>query len=123
MSSHSNVMRGCWWIGWIHTLGLVAAGAQEGHSRAQEDAIPAAADYQGAALGDATEEDTHVQLSVYNIAGQLVSTLVDGHKPRGMYTTTWDGTDVSGVGVSSGVHWVLLQADQFRDTRKIMLVR
>ena len=47
---------------------------------------------------------TRVRLEVFNILGQRVATLVDGERPAGFHTATWNGTDASGRGVGSGVY-------------------
>ena len=45
---------------------------------------------------------TQVRLEVFNILGQRVATLVDGERPAGFHTATWNATDASGRGVASG---------------------
>jgi len=45
-----------------------------------------------------------VRLVVYNTTGQVVRTLVDGHRAAGFYAVTWDGRDALGRDVSSGVY-------------------
>ncbi|NIT55318.1 MAG: T9SS type A sorting domain-containing protein, partial [Aliifodinibius sp.] len=45
-----------------------------------------------------------VELSVYNILGQKVRTLVKGRQSAGRHEVTWDGRDDGGVKVSSGVY-------------------
>ena len=39
-----------------------------------------------------------VRLEVFNILGQRVATLVDGARPAGFHTATWNATDASRVG-------------------------
>lgn len=46
----------------------------------------------------------HVQVSVYDLAGRLVRTLVDEMKPTGTHEVSWDGLDSHGRPVSSGVY-------------------
>ena len=52
----------------------------------------------------------HVTLTIFNLLGQKVRTLVDGVKEPGSYTVTWDGTDASGSNVPSGVYFYRLTA-------------
>ena len=51
----------------------------------------------------------HVSLAIYNVAGQLVRTLVDEVKPSGVvHKRMWDGYNDAGERVSSGVYFVRL---------------
>jgi hypothetical protein len=48
----------------------------------------------------------HLKLSIYNVRGQLVKTLVDDHRPAGEnQTVVWDGTDNLGDAAASGVYF------------------
>jgi len=48
----------------------------------------------------------HLQLSIYNIRGQLVKTLINALRPAGAdQTAVWDGTDNQGSAVASGVYF------------------
>jgi hypothetical protein len=64
---------------------------------------------------------THASLKVYTIAGQLVSTLVNGETKPGRYVTAWDGTDNWGRKLATGVYFVALEADKQRVNRKVVL--
>jgi len=68
-----------------------------------------------------------VTLRIYNIAGQLVRTLVDAHQPPGVYRGSWDGKDSLGHDVASGVYLCRLQVIgdglAVERTRKIVLLR
>ena len=46
---------------------------------------------------------SQVELTIYDILGQRVATLVDGHRPAGTHQVTWDGRS-DGVPVASGVY-------------------
>jgi hypothetical protein len=65
----------------------------------------------------------NVRLNVYNIQGQLVRTLVNGHSTAGRYQVIWDGRNDRGQTVSSGVYIYRIQAGDFVKTRKMMLVK
>jgi len=60
----------------------------------------------------------HVQLSVYNLRGDLVHTLVAGELPAGNHTFTFDG-----AGLASGVYLYRLQAEGFSAVRKMLLAK
>ncbi len=64
-----------------------------------------------------------VKLSVYNIRGQLVRTLVDDSQGSGTYSINWDGTDNGGKKISSGVYFYRLLAGDFVSTRKMVVLK
>ncbi|MGB9721730.1 MAG: S8 family serine peptidase [bacterium] len=65
---------------------------------------------------------SRASLKVYNVAGQLVRTLVDEMKSPGVYTAKWSGDDEFGRQVSSGVYFFDLQIDDGSySTRGILL--
>ena len=64
-----------------------------------------------------------VRLSVYALTGQLVRTLIDGERPAGSYSLTWDGTDDAGRDVASGVYVCRMEAGDYRAVRKLVLVQ
>ena len=65
-----------------------------------------------------------VRLSVYNVLGQMVRTLVDGQRPAGSYSVVWDGRDSTGREVASGIYLYRLQVKgQHVQTRRMVLLR
>ena len=67
--------------------------------------------------------NSHVTITVYNVLGQQVTTLVDGRLPAGNHRVTWNGTSSSGTSVASGIYYYRLRADGFTATRKMILVK
>ena len=65
---------------------------------------------------------SRINLTLYNVLGQLVRTLVDDTRQAGSYRVTWDGTDQFGAPVSMGVYFYRLQAGDYRDTKKMLLL-
>ncbi|GEM_PF-1813628 len=63
------------------------------------------------------------ELSVYNIAGQLVRTLLAGRTAAGRHTVEWNGTDSRGRAVGSGVYLCRLRAGVGQRTIRMALVR
>jgi hypothetical protein len=61
---------------------------------------------------------SHVTLKIYNITGQEVTTLVDGYHEPGMYTVQWNGTNSA-----SGVYFYRIEAKDFTETRKMLLLK
>ncbi|MBN2185552.1 MAG: T9SS type A sorting domain-containing protein [Candidatus Krumholzibacteriota bacterium] len=66
---------------------------------------------------------SRVRIVIYNASGQLVSTLADRIFEEGRQTLTWQGKDSAGHDVSSGVYFCRMEADQFVQTRKMILLR
>jgi len=67
--------------------------------------------------------DTDVRLAVYNVAGRLVRTLVDGGVEAGYHSVVWDGRDENGAATSSGVYFCRMESDGFRGTTKMVLLK
>ena len=65
----------------------------------------------------------HVSLKIYNVAGQLVRTLVNGVKDAGHHKLTWDGRNNSGVSVASGVYFYKMETTNFSQTKKMIMLR
>ncbi|MCP4143738.1 MAG: choice-of-anchor D domain-containing protein, partial [bacterium] len=65
----------------------------------------------------------HVNLDVYDIAGRLVRTLVNEEMEATDHSVVWNGRDNDNRQVASGVYYYRLSADDFNDTRKMMLVK
>ena len=58
----------------------------------------------------------NVNLSVFNLSGQLVKALVNEPKMAGYHLVNWDAS-----GVSSGIYLIKLTTDQFSETKKCVL--
>ena len=65
---------------------------------------------------------TSVRLEVFNLLGQHVTTLVDGHRPAGAHTAVWDATDAAGQAVGAGVYFYRLSGGGATWTRKMVLL-
>ncbi len=63
-----------------------------------------------------------ISLGIYDVRGQLITKLVDSHSAPGFYTLWWDGTNMNGRRVSSGVYLYRLQSGRFVQTRKMILL-
>ena len=68
--------------------------------------------------------NSFVQLSIYDVAGRLVRTLVNEESQQaGPHNVEWDSRDNSGRLVASGVYFYRLQTSGFTQTRKMILLR
>jgi len=63
------------------------------------------------------------RLAIYNVLGQEVVTLVDRHQAAGAHEIVWNGADSGGRAVTSGLYFYRLQAGEFSETRKMVLLR
>jgi len=64
-----------------------------------------------------------VQVRIYDAAGSLVRTLLDGYREAGEAELTWDGRDEAGQEVGSGVYFVRLTAKRQQDSAKLVILR
>ena len=64
-----------------------------------------------------------VELTVYNVVGQAVRTLVAEHQSTGHYAVEWDATDDSGRSASAGIYFYRLRAGQFLAVEKMLLLK
>jgi hypothetical protein len=64
-----------------------------------------------------------VTLRVYDPAGRLVRTLVDGNQRPGIHKILWDGYNDSGKPVNAGVYFYRLQWDGKTETRRMILLK
>ena len=55
-------------------------------------------------------EAAHVSLTVYDVEGRAVKTLVNAYRAAGSYTLTWNGLDDAGNTLSTGIYLGRLQA-------------
>lgn len=67
-------------------------------------------------------ERIDVQISVINILGQNIRNLFSGMQNPGNYQIVWDGKDEVGQAVSSGIYFYRLDAGNFSQTRKMILL-
>ena len=62
-------------------------------------------------------------LRVYDVAGRLVTTLIDEERAAGSAAARWDGRDARGRPAPSGVYLVELRQDDQRAARKLLLAK
>ncbi len=71
-------------------------------------------------LGDASL----VQITVHDVLGRTVATLIDSFAPAGTHSTAWDGRTLLGSDAATGVYLVALRVNgELADTRKIVLAK
>ena len=74
-------------------------------------------------------EPSHVQLSIFNVLGQEVATLISDDVETGSHIATWNATSTSGEQLPSGVYIYRIQATslttgkEFQNVRKMVLMK
>jgi hypothetical protein len=77
----------------------------------------------GTTIRYALPQAGHVQVSVFDVAGRRVATLVDGVVGAGPHTVQWNGRDSDGHAVGSGVYFYRLETPQGQLSRKMVLIK
>ncbi len=67
-------------------------------------------------------EKCRVQVTIADLQGRVIRTLVNGHQSAGEQSAVWDGLDDSGEPAASGLYVYRLQAGQFDKSRKMLLL-
>ena len=68
-------------------------------------------------------EDGFVELTIYNMRGEKVATLMQGKQEAGSYQMNWDGTSQSGDMVASGIYFLRIVSENFYKTNKMIFIR
>ena len=66
---------------------------------------------------------SQVDLTIYNIRGEKVKTLLDARKQAGTYMVEWDATNQSGMPVSSGIYLYQLRTEDFSESRRLLYLK
>jgi len=67
--------------------------------------------------------DSKVDLSIYNIKGQNIKTLINCNLKKGNHSIIWDGSDSVGKSVSSGVYLYKLKTKDNQSTNRMLLLK
>jgi len=68
-------------------------------------------------------EDANVSITIYNMMGKKVSTLVSSQQNAGFKSVRWNATNDKGAPVSAGLYLYTIQAGEFRQTKKMVLLK
>jgi hypothetical protein len=74
-------------------------------------------------IGFSIPAESPVHLAIYAIDGRMVRVLVDGSLRPGRHEIAWDGTDMNGSSMASGVYVCRLVAGSHATVRRMVLVR
>ncbi|MEA2077357.1 MAG: LamG-like jellyroll fold domain-containing protein [Candidatus Marinimicrobia bacterium] len=62
--------------------------------------------------------DGHVKIIVFDIQGKIINILLDGYRTAGNHSVNFDGSDLT-----SGIYFYTIKAGNFRNTKKMILIR
>jgi hypothetical protein len=68
-------------------------------------------------------EGRRVSISLFDLAGRRVRTLVDGPQSAGRHVAQWDGRDEKGLRVASGVYFYRMDAGSFSQIQKVTVLK
>ena len=66
---------------------------------------------------------SRVEISIFNIKGQVVRNLVNRAYSGGLHSVVWDGKDNSGKSLASGVYFFKLRTNDTQLSRKMLLLK
>lgn len=69
------------------------------------------------------ESDSRVELTIYNLKGQKVRSLVNELQPKGNHQVAWNGRDDNNKSVASGVFFYRMKSGKFSSTKKMILLK
>ena len=68
-------------------------------------------------------EDGLVNITIYDMMGRQISTLVSGQQTAGYNIVQWDATNTLGEAVSAGLYLYTIHAGEFTQTKKMVLLK
>jgi flagellar hook assembly protein FlgD len=71
----------------------------------------------------ALKKEAKVSITIYNLLGQKVKTLMNSEQEAGYKSIAWNGTNDDGAKVCSGVYFCRMNADEYVSTKKLLLLK
>ena len=68
-------------------------------------------------------EDAFVSITIYDMLGRQVKTLINDQQTAGYRSTQWNAANNAGSPVSAGIYLYMIQAGEFRQTKKMVLLK
>jgi len=68
-------------------------------------------------------EDGNVNITIFDLMGRQVRTLISGQQTAGYKSAQWNATNDAGSPVSAGLYLYTIQAGEFRQTKKMVLLK
>jgi hypothetical protein len=70
-----------------------------------------------------SEETVNVTLTIYDIKGQVIRSLVSGNAEPGQHQILWNGTTDAGNLAASGIYFYRINAGKFSDTKRMVMLK
>jgi len=74
-------------------------------------------------IGYDLPEDGFINITIYSMMGNIVKTLVNGPQTAGNKTVQWNATNDRNEPISAGLYLYTIQAGEFRQTKKMILLK
>jgi len=68
-------------------------------------------------------EDGLVNITIYDMMGREIVTLINDQQPAGYRSFVWNGTNDLGESVSAGIYLFIIKAGELRQTKKMVLLK
>ena len=68
-------------------------------------------------------ENVFVNVSIYDMMGKMINNLIHQHQSPGPMSVVWDGTNTKGENVAAGVYIYIINAGNFHQTKKMILLK
>jgi thermitase len=69
------------------------------------------------------ENSTQARLTIYNLLGREITTLINKQLPAGDHSVLWNGTDENGQKVASGIYFYKLTTEYMVETKRMLLLK
>jgi hypothetical protein len=69
------------------------------------------------------QENTYVSINIYNVMGKHIKSLINMNQDAGYQSIHWNATDASSQPVPAGLYLYTIQAGEFRQTKKMVLLK
>ena len=68
-------------------------------------------------------EDSFVSITIYDMLGNVINDIVKTNQSSGYKSVQWNATNNQGQPVSAGVYLYSIRAGEFRQTKKMILLK
>ena len=68
-------------------------------------------------------KETFVDITVYDLLGNVINNLVNTNQSSGFKSVKWNATNNQGHSVSAGVYLYSIEVGDFRQTKKMILLK
>ena len=68
-------------------------------------------------------ENTFVNITIYDMMGRVVKTLINSNQKAGFKSVMWNATNNTGSALSAGLYIYTIQAGGFRQSKKMVLLK